>query len=375
MKVSINESTLTAIGNAIREKTGKSDLIAPGSMPAEIRAIESGGGELPEEAFVVTGDCSYRFSNNGWNWFLEEYGNQITATNVTNLDFMFNKSAQCTSVPFVLQGNINTGVSCDSTFFGCHNLSGEIKFKNISFSKLNSVFNSCYRVKTIIFEDCDFSKVNTASATTYSGAQMFQGCHALRSISEGVLKQIYNAKVTSKYYMIFLNGFRYCYVLDEIRGLSPQTGILTSNCFDYTFEACSRLAHLTFNKHDDGTPYIANWKNQNIDLTKYVGYVQYINNIAAYSGISEDKQVTDDASYQALKDDPNWWTQDEAYSRYNHDSAVETINSLPDCSASGTNIIKFNGASGSKTDGGAINTLTEAEIAVAAAKGWTVTLS
>jgi hypothetical protein len=42
--------------------------------------------------------------------------------------------------------------------------------------------------------------------------------------------------------------------------------------------------------------------------------------------------------------------------------------------AGGTNTIKFKGIAGSKTDGGAINTLTEEEIAVAAAKGWTVTL-
>ena len=36
--------------------------------------------------------------------------------------------------------------------------------------------------------------------------------------------------------------------------------------------------------------------------------------------------------------------------------------------------IKFRGEAGSATDGGAINTLTEEEIAVATAKGWTVTL-
>ena len=67
------------------------------------------------------------------------------------------------------------------------------------------------------------------------------------------------------------------------------------------------------------------------------------------------------------------------YSRYNHDSAVRTINSLPDTSAyltanGGTNTIIFKGASGASTDGGAINTLTEEEIAVATAKGWTVSL-
>ena len=95
------------------------------------------------------------------------------------------------------------------------------------------------------------------------------------------------------------------------------------------------------------------------------------------SGITADKQVVDDATYQALKNDPDWFTIDVNYSRYNHDSAVNTINSLPDTSAylaanSGTNTIKFKGESGKLTDGGAINTLTETEIAVATAKGWTV---
>jgi hypothetical protein len=96
------------------------------------------------------------------------------------------------------------------------------------------------------------------------------------------------------------------------------------------------------------------------------------------SGITADKEVKDDATYQALKNDPDWFATKIEYSRYNHDSAVNTINSLPDTSAylaanGGTNTIKFQGASGSLTDGGAINTLTEEEIAVAAAKGWTVT--
>ena len=97
------------------------------------------------------------------------------------------------------------------------------------------------------------------------------------------------------------------------------------------------------------------------------------------SGITADKKVTDDVSYQALKNDPDWYTTDIAYSRFNHDSAVRTINSLPDTSAylataGGTNTIKFKGEAGSATDGGAINTMTEEEIAVATAKGWTVSL-
>ena len=76
-----------------------------------------------------------------------------------------------------------------------------------------------------------------------------------------------------------------------------------------------------------------------------------------------------------MKNDPDWWTTDIAYSKYNHDSAVRTLNSLPDVSisGSGSGTISFEGELGSATDGGAINTLTETEIAVATAKGWTVT--
>ena len=177
--------------------------------------------------------------------------------------------------------------------------------------------------------------------------------------------------------------------------------------FDSTFHQCSRAKNITFEMNEDGTPKTANWKSQTIDLTS-VGHSEVSGeatlekiydtvsskcNILAYnSGITVDKLVYDDATYQALKDDPDWFSiqstsnsfsnlicKNAEYSRYNHDSAVATINSLPDtsaylASAGGTNTIKFKGSAGGATDGGAINTLTEEEIAVATAKGWTVTL-
>ena len=169
----------------------------------------------------------------------------------------------------------------------------------------------------------------------------------------------------------------YCYALDEVRGLNPQTGTITSNLFSQTFLFCNRLKNIIFAMQEDGTPYSVNWKSQVIDLINYVGYASSKTYILNYnSGITADKEVRDDASYQLLKNDPDWFTTNINYSRYNHDSAVATINSLPDTSAylataGGTNTIKFKGQAGASTDGGAINTLTEEEIAVAAAKGWT----
>ena len=132
---------------------------------------------------------------------------------------------------------------------------------------------------------------------------------------------------------------------------------------------------MTFALKEDGTPYVVKWGGQTIDLSEYVGYSKNKSELMGYNnGITEDKWVNNDATYQALKNDPDWFTTEVAYSRYNHTSAVNTINSLPDTSAYGTNTIKFKGASGSATDGGAISNLTEEEIAVATAKGWTVSL-
>ena len=126
---------------------------------------------------------------------------------------------------------------------------------------------------------------------------------------------------------------------------------------------------------DENTPYTRNWTSQTINFSGYIGNAPSGGQDQHFYGFTDDTRITDDASYQLLKDNPDSWTTDPAYSRYNHDSAVRTINSLPDCSASGgVNTIKFKGISGSKTDGGAINTLTEEEIAVATAKGWTVSL-
>ena len=82
-KVFIEESTLTAIGNAIRGKTGGTDLIAPLNMPTEINGISTGT-TLPEEALNITGDCTNRFYGNGWNWFINTCGSQVTTNNITN---------------------------------------------------------------------------------------------------------------------------------------------------------------------------------------------------------------------------------------------------------------------------------------------------
>ena len=380
-KVAINEITLTNIGDAIREKTGKTDLIAPGDMPAEIASISAGGGGIEIGPIVLTGDCKYYCSGPLSSKFIELFGDKITTNQLGSVTHMFDHYS-LTNIPFELNAG-TTMTECSDLFSRASKLETLPIMNNFQLiANSSGIFSGCLSLRTIseeVFNNWNYSSLHNSSwGNIY---MMFSSCYSLRSIPESFLKNMYT-KNSSSPGSIFYYGFNLCHVLNEIRGVnfSPNVNI-DSDAFYYTFEGCNRLKDIIFDCNEDGSPKTINAKSQTINLAddNYIGYAANSRDILNYnSGITADKKVTDDATYQALKDDPDWWTTDIAYSRYNHDSAVRTINSLPNtsaylASAGGTNTIKFKGAAGSKTDGGAINTLTEEEIAVATAKGWTVT--
>lgn len=227
------------------------------------------------------------------------------------------------------------------------------------------------------FDNLDFSLANTST----SWFTDFVSGNSLRSISPAFMSKWYNANTDG---FTPMGGISYLPSLDELVNfpLSNKAGVSTSNQFRNIQVLC-RIKNFTF-ETNNGQPYVVSWQNQKIDLTQAIGYTNssyYTDKILNYnSGITADKEVKDAATYEALKNDADWFTESDRYSRYNHDSAVATINSLPDTSAylaanGGTNTIKFKGESGKLTDGGAINTLTEEEIAVATARGWTVSFT
>lgn len=389
------------------ETTGASDTTIHDAITT--LASGFGGGKLedfiPEEAFHVTGNCVYRFGNKGFDWFLNRYGDKITTENITSAERMFLYS-EVESIPFDFNftdsgGNISymfsqcrklryvtpinpkhntTAISCDSVFAYCSDLKEIGTLSNLFPTKINDMFIDCANMRYLPeFENLNLSYIQ--SNTSAQAYRLFTGCHSLREVPESLLRQIYMS-ITNYRYTHFYGMFTHCLTLNEIIGLNPNTGELTTNAFYQTFDNNSRVKEIIFATQEDSSPYSVNWKSQVIDLSVFVGYAEtrYIDQITTgrNSGITTDKRVITDADYQKLKNDPDWFTTDVKYSRYNHDSAVNTINSLPDTSAylataGGTNTIKFTGQSGALTDGGAINTLTEAEIAVATAKGWTVT--
>ena len=202
---------------------------------------------------------------------------------------------------------------------------------------------------------------------TYPLRNFFRSCYSLRSISSKLLTKLWN-RGSYNYQSMFEN----CYCLDEVIGLPISPYEPT----DYrgVVNNCYRLKRFIFGTTGVGNTFI---DRNTLDFSNYVGYANSSNKIKIIkfnSGITLDKEVTDAASYELLKNDPDWFTSNVAYSRYNKISAIETINSLPlgSNSLGDVSTIKFKGEAGSLTDGGAINTLTEEEIAVAVAKRWTV---
>lgn len=374
MKLFIEESTLTDIGDAVRDKGGTSELIPVPSLADAIRNLPSGGGGGDVEPVVLTGVQQYACSGALAGAYITLFSNTISTRDITDTTYMF-KDSTLKKVPFAINMDVSSYRNMPYMFRGAQ-LTELPAIPQAYPNAMPEFCRDCNYLRNIpedYFDNWNFSRIQS-NAYCDSGS-VFRGCTSLRNAPEHFLKNLPGIQ-TSNSYSAYAYLFRYCYALDEVRGLGIQNAKITSNCFRDTFLDCSRVKDIIFRTNEDGTPITANWSNQAISLTSNVGYApmrDYI--ISNNSGITADKEVTDDASYEALKNDPDWFTLNFRYSRYNHDSAVNTINSLPDCSSGTSNTITFTGVAGSSTDGGAINTLTEAEIAVAAAKGWTVTLS
>lgn len=385
MKLFIEESTLTDIGNAIRDKGGTTELIPVPDLAMTIRNLPTGGGGGDVEPLVLTGDCQYGCSGDMSATYINLFANTISTVDLTNSYYMFYKSP-LERIPFTINFKLNTNAIASNMFSGCENLKEIPAMTNMRPYNISGMFQDCYSIREFsenFGEDWDWSYYES-SPGQYGASQngMLSNCRSLRKLPLGIFRHG-NPNVYYSYSIYAslsnLNS------LDEIVDFPfPHLqSIWTSNALSSFLGDAYRVKRLTFALQDDGSPYAVSWKNQTLDLTKNLGSaLSYTtSNILNYnSGITADKEVKDDATYQALKNDPDWFTVDINYSRYNHDSAVETINSLPDtsaylASAGGSNTIKFKGAAGALTDGGAINTLTEEEIAVAAAKGWTVTLA
>lgn len=378
---------LTAIGDAVRAKTGTEDPMTLDEMATAIEGITTGSVDIPEDLLVLTGDQSYKFRSGEWQSFLDTYGKQMRTEGLTSASYMFAGLFYMKELPFSVN-SASTGMSVSHMFDNCANLrvcpviTGAIKNAGIT-----QMFYRC----NFLPEIPDFTNIDISRLLSYSSGAEGQGfyeCSSIREIPMSYYKKLKNRTISKTYTN---SPYRYLnsgnYNVDEIIDMPVMTlDKYTSNAFNSAFSGSYCLKNFTFELQEDGTPYVASgWKSQTIDLIQAghcIATYDYQLDLTYNSGRTTDKRIYNDETYALYKDDINSYVAGKTadnphyYSRYDKASAIRTINSLPDVSGSGgTNTIKFKGLAGLKTDGGAINTMTEEEIAVATAKGWTVSFA
>lgn len=342
---------------------------------------------LPAEALHIKDVMQEKFINNNWNWFIESYGDKITTENISQLANAFSGSYKLTKVPFAINC-VNYIVTPANLFWGCESLEEIEPFGYINLGGIPSTFAHCHRLTTEdienVFINASFDEVQEAMSWNNQAGELcnaFENCRSMRKLPMNLIRNLFNP-MADMWACLYYSGFSGCITLDEAVDIPvADQAEYWEDVLGSMLSRNDRLKEFTFETNDDGTPKTVRWAYQNLNFTDYIGWS--FNNwdcAEQNTNITESDKVSGDETYNALKNSENWWSPYLAYSRYNHDSAVNTINSLPDCSAfleeieEGPNSIYFYRKAGEKTDGGAIGNLTEEEIAVAAAKGWTVTM-
>lgn len=313
-------------------------------VPSEIKI----DGYIPTaEDLTFTTNTSYSFSNDRFSWLFNNYDG-IKIKSGDNSSYMFAYSHSITDLSNVQV----TFPFSPSNVMGMFQDCQKLKYFPRMSGTVESVYRMFYYCLAVEeFPDDFFNNLKLEdNYYAQSGGSIFMDCHNLKKMPQ--LKTFFDtAGSPPRYTDNNVLGYLFygCHSLKQITNIpipkKYQTTEMQQNMFPSSFSRTYNLTSLTFAPIQKPLP----WSEQFIDLTSNVGF---------------KKENYNDSTSQLN-------------SVYNYDSAVETINSLPDTSvylaeAGGTNTIQFYSNQGANTEGGAIGNLTAEEIAVAAAKGWTV---
>lgn len=362
------------------------DTVSPSTLASGITAHDKSGNIITGTAltgFVAddlkfSGDLTLFNTGGRFDRIINKYFDSVKLGgwtesgidyNVTDLSLAFNNSRLSAIPPIHIRGNVDV----NQAFSGCVNLTQLPTFIQYTSSAKTidwfHMFKDCASITSI--PSAYLSSIMGYDSSRNSTSGLFQNCLSLKEMLD-----INICLLSHDFSYMFEN----CCQLNKIVGLKLSNIELTSNIFTNMFKNCVMMSKLTFN---GGSNY--QWKNQTIDFTT-CGYDTTTNHTYSTDFGNKEftfdsaKQVTDASTYNQLKDTADWWTADVAYSKYDRQSAIATIKSLPDTknylsSNGGTNTIKFKKNAGSgKGDNYNMSKLTASEIAVATAKGWTVSL-
>ena len=300
-KVFIEESTLSAIGDSIRAKTGKTDMISPQNMPTEIASIQAGSGSGPsspvssndvtfydyngtviasyslEEAQALTalpdGPTHEGLTFQGWNYTLEKVKAFTRSMNVgamyitndgkTRLYIHIADKSRST-VPLYISQTVANGVTIDwgdgsttETLAGTGNVSTFHTYSEAGdFTISLTVADGC-----ILGFETDSPSYSIMGANDKSGKVY---CNMLQKVEIG-------SGVTS----IGANTFNNCYSLSSI---TIPDGV--TNIGDYAFSNCRSLSSITI---PDGVTNIGDYAFSNCRSLSSIIIPDGVTNIGDYA--------------------------------------------------------------------------------------------
>ena len=362
------------------------DTVSPSTLASGITAHDKSGNIITGTALTgftaddlkFSGDLTLFNTGGRFDRIINKYFDSVKLGgwsenginyNVTDLSSAFQYSRLSAIPPIHIRGKVDV----NQAFSGCVNLTQLPTFIQYTSSAeiINwfHMFGNCASITNI--PSAYLSSIMGYDSNRNSTSGLFQNCLSL--------KEMLDINICLLSYD-FSYMFENCCQLNKIVGLIMPGTEFTSNIFTDMFKNCVMMSKLTFSGSGN-----YQWKSQTIDFTT-CGYDTTTNHTYSTSMGGKEftfdsaKQVTDASTYNQLKDTADWWTADVAYSKYDRQSAIATIKSLPDTknylsSNGGTNTIKFKKNAGSaKGDNYNMSKLSASEIAVATAKGWTVSL-
>lgn len=169
MKYFIEDSTLTDIGNAIREKEGTTELIPTPDMGNRIRAIPSGGDTSVEDAIVDRSIIEYkndRVTKVGYGAFSDcTLLTTVDLPNVKSIGYSaFNGCSALTTV------NLPNATTVEyNAFYNCTSLATIDLPKATSVS--DAMFSNCTALNAVILRSTTKATLSNASAFAGTGIE------------------------------------------------------------------------------------------------------------------------------------------------------------------------------------------------------------
>ena len=416
--VLVNDSSLTAIGNAIREKNESTTKYKPSEMAQAILDIKSGGRYpvITIDELTLSGPM-YQLNLEGrLSPFFNKYFDYITFGDATNFNYMHETG----------HGLERAKTPCLATheFIDCENLKEVV----ITDTDTNKYLGSGNTEIIGVFSDCiSLEKIVPPTSTNIwvfdiIGQDLFRECHMLSDLGSN-----WNLKITTLNNYTQSYTFYNCYSLKTIPdklliGLATgnyqngqyNNGSASSDAYthkyDHTFDGCLSLRKLDLSykdwytngssKHINNELFVDSFNRLamldtfkftthtlaegyyyctqsgfTIDLTN-VGYCADEADATVLEGLY-GTPVTTKEEYDAQKNNENWWSTNPEYSRFNLNSFKTAIQYLPRMKNGATATIKFKSGLGSGTDVGGITTdgaNVSSLLSYATEYGWTVAL-